>query len=158
MMTAAERFAALKTLEVAVKALASDAAEQAIQQGSDTGADRWRTEYGTVVIATRKDAPVIADEQGLVTWALEHAPSEVIQTVRPTFAKILMDRCTVDGYDVIDTTTGEVLPFAMVRQGTTYVTTPKSDAKDNTITRWELLLRERLDTILLERSERKALP
>ena len=155
MMTPSERFAALKTLEAAVKAVASEAGEVAIQHGSDTGADRWRTEYGTVVIATRKDAPVIADEAGLLQWVKENAPTEIVETVRPAYAKMLMDRCAVDGDTVIDTATGEALPFAMVRRGTVYASTPKSDAKEDTVARWELLLTERLDAIA---GERPALP
>jgi len=155
MMTPGERFAALKTLEAAVKAVAGEAADAAIEHGSDTGADRWRTEYGTVVIATRKDAPVIADEAGLLAWAKEHAPTEVVETVRPTFAKILMDRCVIVGDDVIDTATGEALPFAMIRRGTVYASTPKSDAKETTVARWELLLTDRLDAIA---NDRPALP
>lgn len=151
MMTPAERFAALRTLEVAVKEVAASEAETVIQHGSDTGADRWRTAYGTVVIATRDDAPVIADVPGFVAWAKENAPDEVEETVRAAFTKALLARCVVDGDTVIDTMTGEALPFAMVRRGTAYATTPKSDAKDDSVGRWQALLTDRLDAIAGDR-------
>ena len=154
-MTPAERFAALKTLEVALKAVLIDAGADTIQHGSATGADRWRTEYGTVNIVTRDDKPVVADEASFVAWCKDNAPEQVMETVRPAYTKQLLDRCTVDGDTVIDTATGEALPWAMVRRGIVYASTPKSDAKEQAAARWDALLRDRLDAIA---GERPALP
>jgi len=146
-MTPAERFAALRTLEAALKHVLADAGEATIQHGSDTGADRWRTPWGTVSVAVRDDKPSISDEAALLAWVKDNHPGEVVETVRPAFTKALLERAAIIDGMVIDTATGEALPWAGIREGAVYVTTPTGDAKAKATALWETALRDRLDAI-----------
>ena len=141
-LSPAERFAALRTLKDAIARVEANLTAWII--ANPEGADRWRTRFGTVTVAHPKPKPAIISDAELVDYCREHHPEEVIEVVRPTFLKVLKDRLVVVGDDVVDPATGEVVPWAMVKQGNPYLSTPTSDEKKAAIDLWEELIEAKL--------------
>lgn len=116
-MIPAAQHAAFKALKAGVDEAIRLTQDEALEEAARTGADRWRTPYGTVSVAARKDAVEVVDERALLDYVREHAPTELVEQVRDSFRKALLARLTLAGDQVVDATTGEVVPWAGVKPG-----------------------------------------
>jgi len=121
-VNAPEQFAALKAIADGARHAEAQVKAQALADHEATGADRWRTPHGTVIVKNvdAEPTPVIADEAGFLAWVTENHPGEVetVVRVRPAFRDVMAKRLSVypaaDGGDpmVVDSKTGEVAPWA----------------------------------------------
>lgn len=72
------------------------------------------TPVATVTLNQPQPKPIV-DEHSQLEWVRENHPSEVTEVVRGSFKTALDKRLKVVGDQVIDTRTGEVVPWATVR-------------------------------------------
>lgn len=73
---------------------------------------------GTPVAALTLPDPrpgIDIDDAALLAHVAAHHPTEIIRQVNPAFATALRRRLRIDGDTVIDTTTGEAVPWARPR-------------------------------------------
>jgi hypothetical protein len=136
MRTPAEQLAALKLLREGVDGAIKWLSTEVL--ADDSKADRWRTDYGTVLIAERSDAPFVKDMDGFIDYCRTHVPESVAEVVqvKPWAQKQVMDRLEVVDGQVWDTTTGEPVGWAGVKPGTRYVSVrdaPKAQAIDQVL-------------------------
>jgi hypothetical protein len=125
-MTPAERLAALRALQDGIARAVDLAKADVLNAMKHTGADRFRTELGPVYMGKRADT-IMFDEAKLLRFAEDADLDAIEKSVRPTFRELFK----IDGDDVIFTPSGEVITFARVRPGTTYVAAKLStDAKE----------------------------
>lgn len=120
MITPAQRLAALKALQHGVGEAIGRTEPEVRSAMNESGADRYRTPWGAVILATRQ--PTIRfDEDQLLAFAEEADLDgvEVIKQVRPTFRNLFK----IEGDSVIFGPTGEVVEFATVQAGTSYLMT-----------------------------------
>jgi hypothetical protein len=131
MRTPAEQLAALKLLREGVDGAIKWLSTEVL--ADESKADRWRTDYGTVSIAERDDAPFVKDMDGFIDHCRKHLPDSVasVEQVKPWAQKQVMDRLRVHDGKVLDTVTGEFVEWAGVKPGTRYVSVrdaPKAQA------------------------------
>ena len=126
-MNLVEQLAAVKAIQVALSAAETQLKGEVMRLSEATGATTLKGPLGRVNVVTREPKPSI-DPAALLGWCREHFPDEIVvsEQVRPTFAKALEAELVVAGDDVINTRTGEVVPFASPSEVTSYVsiTTP----------------------------------
>lgn len=126
-MNLVEQLAAVKAMQVALSAAETQLKSEVMRLSEVTGATTLKAPLGRVNVVTREPKPSI-DPAALLGWCREHFPDEIVvsEQVRPTFAKALEAELVVAGDDVINTRTGEVVPFASPSEPSTYVsvTTP----------------------------------
>lgn len=146
----ARAFMAVKALAAALKAAADvlddDLDRFVEEQGLVTpggGPPNFRTEFGLAVSTTRQDQEKW-DQAAVVRLATADYPHEVVSawtetitvdhpaTVRETLYPTLRARCTVDGDDLVDKETGEVLG-RLIRGGHSYSARLTSDAKEQAL-------------------------
>lgn len=93
----------------------------------------WRPpDLGTWSQGISKDAAVVTDPAVFVAWCKERYPNAVIEHVVPVFEKALLKRLSPVGEEVVDPTTGELVPGVGVRRGGAPLTLQfraESDAK-----------------------------
>lgn len=116
--TPVETLARLKLLEHALKAALQEAAEAAEAWRRENRARQIETDYGLVVSAKRRPT-IQVDDAALLAWAEEHAPHAITRTITTPAKRALYAAWSVEGDDVIDATTGEIIPFAWVKPGGT---------------------------------------
>lgn len=129
--TPAEQLAGLKLLREGVDGAIKWLSTAVL--ADDSKADRWRTDYGTVLIAERVDAPFVKDMDGFIDYCRRHLDDSVVEVVqvRPWAQKQVMDRLRVVDGQVWDTVTGESVEWAGVKPGARYVSVrdaPKAQA------------------------------
>ena len=126
-MNLVEQLAAVKAMQVALSAAETHLKSEVMRLSEVTGATTLKAPLGRVNVVTREPKPSI-DPAALLDWCREHWPDEIIvsEQVRPTFVKALETELAVADGDVINTRTGEVVPFASPSDVTSYVsiTTP----------------------------------
>ena len=138
----AERYAALKLLESAVKDAAQTAKVEAEVYRQRVGAKSLESRFGDVYITRRKPTAVV-DEAALLAWAEEHAPHIIVRAIDPTALASLKAGLKVDGDDVINAD-GEVVEWATARPGSEFLTwRAAADAKATAAA----AVAERLDSI-----------
>ena len=116
----AERYAALKLLESAVKDAAQTAKAEAEVYRQRVGAKALESRFGDVSITRRK--PVIRfDPDALLAWAEENAPHMIERTIPAHLQDALKRELIIDGDDVV-TADGEVVAFATVQAGVEFLT------------------------------------
>ena len=116
----AERYAALKLLESAVKDAAQTAKVDAEVYRQRVGAKSLESRFGDVSITRRK--PVIRfDPDALLAWAEENAPHMIERTIPAHLQDALKRELIIDGDDVV-TADGEVANFATVQAGVEFLT------------------------------------
>lgn len=120
---AALRAAVLKALSKKVGA-AEKAAKSIVQEELDPGDRKGAvlddgTDIGTVSYTKGTAAkPLVADEREFTEWVLDHAPTEVIQTVRPAYRDSLLKRLqAADDNELVDPATGEIVPGVLQGSG-----------------------------------------
>lgn len=97
--------------------LNADARSEYEEQGT---APTWRLpDIGTVILPLTTETPYIADIEAFTKWTKERHPEQVehIEQLRTTFVAALLARVELDDGQVIDTTTGEIVPGIGVREG-----------------------------------------
>lgn len=119
-MNPADRYAALKLLESALKAELSTAAEEAESYRREVGAKALETSCGDVAITRRKPQPII-DPAALLAWAETDAPHLIQRTIPADTVAALKRDLVVDGDDVI-TRDGELVTWATVAPGSEFLT------------------------------------
>lgn len=109
--------AALKALRAGIDEEITATQADVLRMSKETGADRWKTAFGIVGVVERGPSVYVTSDKAFLAWVREHAPAEVVESVRDSYRKALFERLEIDGDQVVDTTTGEVVPWAGVRQG-----------------------------------------
>ena len=134
---AATRYAGLVAIEhgvtTAKRAASEDLREAALGVGVTKG--EIATPFGPVTLVENRGGTsvVIADEKAFLAWAQENHPEavETVTRIRPGDRDaILADRFAAVAGEVVDTKTGEVLPFARVQTVDPAPPTPAYRASD----------------------------
>lgn len=115
-MNPAERLAALRLLEHGLKAAITEAQAEADDYRQHVGARALTTPWGEVGLTRRKPA-IVFDDAALLEWCETNAPEAIRRTVPTEARRGLAAKLTIDGDDVVDPATGEVVEFASVRPG-----------------------------------------
>ncbi len=97
----------------ALNAVGADAAKAALNG----------TEVAKVSLVSPKPTPNVLSEGALVSWVKQNHEHEVVETVRESFRKHLMENIVLVGNEAIYTLTGEVLDFITFKQRESYVST-----------------------------------
>ena len=116
----AERYAALKLLESAVKDAAQTAKAEAEAYRQAVGAKSLESRFGDVSI-TRRNPTAAVDEAALLAWAEENAPHIIVRAIDPIALAALKAGLKVDGDDVLNAD-GEVIEWATARPGSEFLT------------------------------------
>jgi hypothetical protein len=117
-----DKLAALQALSQGVTAAIVTAKAEVAAYRVTTRAKAFASDWGDVTFVGNPAKICYGDPMLLVEWALEHMPHEVVAehtvtvpaSVRPTLMKTLEDRWAISGDAVVDTQSGEVIPFARV--------------------------------------------
>ena len=109
-------YAALRLLEAGLKDAITAAAAAAEDFRAGTRAKQVETDWGLVSL-TRRAPSIVVDDAALLQWADEHAPHLVTRTIAPAAKKTIMGGWEIDGDDVVDKATGEIVDFASVKAG-----------------------------------------
>lgn len=114
----AERYAALKTLNEGLDAALKTAQSEADEYRKQVRAKQLTTDHGLVYVTTSKPSVAILDQAGLLEWCAIHKPDLIEQTI-PTKALTWLkaNAWEVQGDDVVDRESGEVLDFAEPKAG-----------------------------------------
>ncbi len=101
----------------------------------DLGVERLRVvgdddaDLGTVAVTAGRRGAKVTDERAFLAWVLERHPGEIVQVVRESFTRAVLDRATAAG-DPVDPATGEVIPGVEIAAGDPYLTVrPAAEAK-----------------------------
>ena len=116
----AERWAALRLLESAVKDAAQAAKAEAEVYRHRVGAKSLESRFGDVSI-TRRKSTIRFDPDALLAWAEENAPHMIERTIPARLQDALKRELIIDGDDVV-TADGEVVDFATVQAGIEFLT------------------------------------
>ena len=134
---AATRYAGLVAIEHGVATAKKAASEELRHAATENGFTKGEvaTPFGPVTLAENRGGTVvvIADEKAFLQWALEnHADGvETVTRVRPGDRDaILADRFAAVAGEVVDTKTGELVPFARVSVVPPSPPTPSYRASD----------------------------
>lgn len=132
---AAARNAVLKVLLDKVKAAYEQSRHDVAQAMSEVGAERVAAslpngvKVAQVVMAQPKPA-IVLDEDAFLDWCEQNRPDEIVtvKRVRSSFQEAMLARLAIVADDVVDTRTGESVPWARVRPaGEPYPTTKLVD-------------------------------
>lgn len=116
-MNPATQHAALKALRFGIDDAIKVTQAETLALSEETGADRWKTPFGIVGVVHPKPGVYVKSDRDLLAWVREHAPAEVMEVVRESYRKALVDSLEIHGDEVVDPCTGEVVAWAGVRQG-----------------------------------------
>jgi len=58
---------------------------------------------------------VVVDDQAFLKWVSAEHSTEIVEAVRESFRRAVLKRLEIDGDEVIDKQTGQVVPWASVR-------------------------------------------
>ena len=128
-MKPAERYAALKALRREIDAELEELEPAVWQALTGAGADRLATPLGKITLAGADSKKIIFDEARLLEFAeaSDLDGVEIIKKVRPTFRNLFSILGDADGWVVIFEPTGELVDWAKVIPGTSYLSTRLSD-------------------------------
>lgn len=105
--------------------LRAEMAQAFIENGSDSvKANIGDDKIGKVSLVEPKAKPVVADDVLFIEWVDAHHPNDIVQTVRESFKKYILDNVEIldDGSAVLKTT-GEIVPGISGRLSAAYVST-----------------------------------
>lgn len=87
------------------------------------------TKIGTVSYSDGRKTPRVYGDTAFLDYVRQHYPGEIVQTVRPSFIKTLLESGTVtDTGELCDSTTGELIPGVEVRNGDPYISVRQDNA------------------------------
>lgn len=118
-MNPAEKYHALKALKHGVDAAVREAQAEAEAYAATVRAKTLVTDYGQVTVVTKRPT-ITLDEAGLLAWVKKHAPTEVIESVRPAYAEQYRRGLRVVDGEAVDGD-GCVVGFATVGEAVTYL-------------------------------------
>lgn len=124
-MNPAELYAELKLTKYALDAVVRQAEQDALDYAQQTRSKTLDTDRGTVSLCRRRPS-IHLDEQQFLQWVKDNAPTEIVETVQPAYAEKFRKGLRIIGDDVL-TTQGEVLDFASVREGISYLSARLAD-------------------------------
>lgn len=116
-MNPIQRLAALKLVQESLAGVLKQAQAEADEFRKSVGATGFKTDWGTVSVAEYKPSVAFTDEAALVAYAQEYAPHLVEVSIPPEKKRWLAGQLAIDGEDVIDPNTGEVVAWAKVKPG-----------------------------------------
>ena len=120
--TPVETYARLRLLEYALREAISEAAQAAEEWRRQVRAKQVETDHGLVSVTRRKPS-IQVDDAALLQWAEEYAPHAITRTIAPAAKKAILAQYHIsDDGDVVDSGTGEVLPWAWIQPGTESLT------------------------------------
>ena len=80
-------------------------------------------EIAKVSLIKPKRSAVITDDAAFLRWTKENAPTEIIESVRESYRKVLLEDIEIDGNDAIHPTSGEILSFITIVDKAPYIST-----------------------------------
>ncbi|MEU4558595.1 hypothetical protein AB0F72_09395 [Actinoplanes sp. NPDC023936] len=102
---------------------------------ADTGAERVRvldddgTDLGAVSMSSGRVAAKVTDPAAFLAWVADRYPSELVQAVRESFTRKVLDHAVAVG-DPVDAGTGEVIPGVEISTGESFLTVrPTAEAR-----------------------------
>lgn len=125
-MKAPDRVAFLTAVMAGAKAELDKAKADVLALGDEVESDKFRSQFGPVVIAHPDPKPVITDPAAFLAWVKTHHPDEVTETVRPAYASAYLSGLVVDDGVAVDPGTGEQPEWVGVTSPEPYVTYPAS--------------------------------
>lgn len=132
-----ERLAALKRLREGVDAAISVLSDRVQDAAEASGADRWRTPFGTVSKAIRKEAVYIRDPRAFLEHVRQSDPEAIEETVAEWKRKAVLSGLRIVGGKVFwagDPLDADPVPWAAVKPGSSYLSVrPDDDAKNQAI-------------------------
>lgn len=140
------RLAALRALKYAIGQVEAAESAAVLAEADATGADRWKTPFGTVNVVRRSGWRI--DDDAFLTWVQDNHPDEVetVVKVRRAFETHIGRLLTVVDGVVIRKDTGEVVPWAQPSTGQPY-TSVRGPEKDAAVTAAVELISDRLDEL-----------
>lgn len=136
-----ERLAALKRLREGVDAAIEVLSDRTKLAADETGADRWRTDFGTVSIAERKPSVYVKDPKAFLEHVRKSDPEAIEESVAEWKRKAIMTALRIHDGKVFwadDTLSAPPVPWAGVKPGTRYVTVRSDDDTKNQAIDWAL--------------------
>lgn len=126
-----------KSLDLAIATLMADVVKDHRDKLRQEIADKFRmigadstkvkvgeTTIGKISLIEQKPKIYIADEHKFLQWVLQNRPDEIIQQVRESFQKFVLDMVeTDDGQTFVFSGTGEIVEGLGIRSGSSYVST-----------------------------------
>jgi len=97
----------------ALNAVGADAAKAALNG----------TEVAKVSLVSPKPSPTILDEAAFTRWVKENWEHEIVESVRESFRKHVMENIVSNNDEAVYLRTGEVLKFVSFKQRESYVST-----------------------------------
>lgn len=149
MMPRSTRLAALRALKYAIRNVETAEQEALLDEAAVSGASQWRTPYGTVSVAQRKETFTI-DPKSFLAWVEAEHPTEVETVVRPAFVDHIKALLTVVDGKVIRKDTGEVVPWAAVKPGGDRYVSIRGPEKDTAVEAATALVRGHVDELAAE--------
>lgn len=119
MNPAVQQLAQLRILKAGIAEAEKRLEAEVKTWATDTGADRFHTEWGHVSVTTPKPRLRVTDRQAFTRWVAGHCPSAMTQSVNPAWEKQILS-----AGGVVDFETGECsIPAGLGEvQGAEYVT------------------------------------
>lgn len=85
---------------------------------------------GAISVTAGSPKARIVDDRAFLAWVVDRYPGEVVQMVRESFARMLLEGATAAG-EPVDKSTGEVVPGVEIVPGDPYLTVrPAAGAKE----------------------------
>jgi hypothetical protein len=97
----------------ALNAVGADAAKAALNG----------TEVAKVSLVSPKPSPSVLHEQALINWVKANWETEIVESVRESFRKVILDKIENNNGVAVYPETGEVLDFISFKQRESYVST-----------------------------------
>lgn len=132
-------------LELAAITVIADSAKEAKEKlrnefataleavGADAAkANLFGDDIAKVSLIKPKKSAVINDDQKFLKWAKENAPTEIIETVRDSYRKLLLETIEIHNDEAFHPSTGEALEFITIIEKSSYISTrfqPEGRAK-----------------------------
>ena len=110
-MNPAEKFAALQLLSHGLQAALDEAKAEAMAYARHHRAKSLETDYGSVGLTRKKPTVRITDEGAFLAWCRENAPSEIVESVRPSFVTAFKKQILAEPHGLIYGLTGEEVDF-----------------------------------------------
>lgn len=117
MMNPAERLAALRALRHGLDAEIAEQEAAVHETREQTGARSFDTRFGGVSVSVRKPSLDFTDGE-LCGWARDNGQEAlIVETASDPLKRMVRGRYTTDGFEVVDTDTGEVVDWPRCKPG-----------------------------------------
>ena len=122
------RLSAITVIEDAAKEAKDRLRDEFAQALNAVGADAAKaalngTEVAKVSLVSPKPSASVLNEQALTNWVKANWETEIVQSVRDSFRKVILDKIENNNGVAVYPETGEVLDFISFKQRESYVST-----------------------------------